>query len=186
MALTDSLSKNKELFSESLTDATKTFDYYINPTFGELECGVGYLVTTHGEQEDFDILDFQIADGTAFVSSDCAGLIATETPVATCAKDGFNEYVVSSSSAVDDLSNGVTSTFWELNGTLAISSASASAGILPNLVKVYDPAGTLIGAVTFTGAPADNKVFLLVSSAGAYEGKCLSGDIIGDSCNLVV
>lgn len=169
--------KNNSTLKTAIDATGQTFDHYFNNTFQSLECGVGYIVARRetGEFETFDIDNFHIADETGFISDDCNDVVCTET--------GLNTYLVSSTQIISDQSNGVTSTGWGLDGSVSLSGGDSTNAATPNSVDVKHN-GELIGHVTYTGAPASDKIYLSVTTPGPLEGKCLVGTIINNICEL--
>jgi hypothetical protein len=166
-------------------DATdKSFDDYFNAGFKQMECGVGYLLATSGSFKDFELLDFNLADGTSFVSTDCDGLTITTSPTpVVCTHTDFTSYTVGASTPIEDQTAGVISSTWLHDGTISISAANDANSAAPYPVDVLDPMGHLLGHITYTGQPETNKVFYLPTS-GTYSDKCLTGDIVGNICQL--
>ena len=67
------------------------FDSYFNYTFESLECGAGYTVHLAEKRSStgassVEIENFNVANGTSFVSSDCSNVVATP-----CTTDGALE-----------------------------------------------------------------------------------------------
>ena len=158
----------------TIAPSGKTFDDYINPTFKQMECGVAYLITTRTDNpQDFDIAEFNMADGTAWVATDCAD-------VTVCTEANFLSYQVGpSKSAISDQANGVSSSAFTIEGELSIPPRDSNNYARPYAVDVKLSDGTFIGHVTYSGEPSVLKMYFK-----KQDGSCLTGTITGNLCQL--
>jgi len=174
---------------ESLLDTIatvpgKTFDDYFNTGFKQMECGAGYMVVSRdGNPPDFVLDEFNVADGTSFIAMDCAGL---QPPPSVCTEAGFTDYVVGPSTLLSDQQNGVVSSAFSISGTLSISSADSN--VEPQFAMPYpvdvSVDGTIIGHVTYSGQPSGFKMYFTDITSGVHQGKCLTGTIADNLCQL--
>ena len=134
------------------TNRSVNFDSYFNYTFEKLDCGSGYTMhlsstrTTSGGST-VEIEDFNVANGTSFVSNDCSNVV-----VSGCVKpDGYIEVMTDVDNTVEvaGVATLITKDI-QLTGTFYIPPRDASAGYAPKSVNVSIDGG-YFATITYNG-----------------------------------
>lgn len=168
--------KNKSGLANLISNSGKTFDYFFNNNFQQLDCGRGYIVVGRGTFTDFNIQDFNIADETGFVSSACAD-------IDFCTQEGNLVYNISLQSKIFDSTNGVISSGIKYTGKLSVPKPQSSTSSTPYAVDLLHN-GELIGHITFTGSSLSSSNIYLSVTEGEFKNKCFSGEISNNVCEL--
>lgn len=165
----------------------KSFDDYFNYNFQKMDCGRAYTVNLVTNSTDLDdtsvtIDDFNISDGTAFVSNDCS-----EVVVEPCTQDGYIEIAGSRNATTEK--DGISVSINSAQGLTGIFRLpprdGSSSNYTPKPIRIYlgdNP--VLFGIITYAGSPGNNKKIYFIDNGD----NCYSGTINNDNntCTLDV
>jgi len=155
------------------TNRSVNFDSYFNYTFESMECGTGYTVhlaqkrSTSGASS-VEIENFNVADGTSFVSKDCSNVVASP-----CTTDGHLEMIANSTATVE-LSGVATLVTKDigLEGTFFIPPRDSSASYTPNSIDVSIDNG-YFATITYNGGwdtDSGSIIYFKTSTEQCYSG----------------
>ena len=160
----------------------KSFDDYFNPNFQKMDCGRAYVVNLIQDSTDLDdtsvtIPDFNLSDGTAFVSNDCS-----EVVIEPCTHEGYLEISADRNSTSEK--QGITVSIdsdQSLTGIFRVPPRDGtSVSYLPTPIRIYlgdNP--NLFGIVTYAGTPSNTKLYFIDNGD-----TCYSGTIQNNSCTM--
>jgi len=133
------------------TNRSVNFDSYFNYTFESMECGSGYTVHLSQSRNSsgassVEIENFNVADGTSFVSNDCSNVVASP-----CTTDGYLSMMANSTNTVEitGVATLITKDI-QLEGTFFIPPRDSSASYLPKSIDVSIDGG-YFATITYNG-----------------------------------
>lgn len=155
------------------TNRSVNFDSYFNYTFEKMECGSGYTVHLSQQRSSsgsssVEIENFNVADGTSFVSNKCSDVTASP-----CTTDGYLSMMANPTDTVE--LSGVATLITKdigLEGTFFIPPRDSSASYTPTSIDVSIDGG-YFATITYNGGwetSMGSIIYFKTSTDTCYSG----------------